>query len=218
MTPARPDALEPHHAARTPSTIPSPSSSRPSLHGVRQRQRRWVGDAPHRPHRRPLGEDDLADGLETVTLVEPAVVGARRLEIAGGAVGIASLQHGGEQVATETAALYLERGVFPGGCFFAQLLAEFDAPRGPLHDAVVQGQRGWLVLLEQEIATAQEQGEIAAEVDPQQLSFELYAPLELANYLATLYDDATLVERGRMAVRATIAHATLRTINGRETL
>jgi AcrR family transcriptional regulator len=103
---------------------------------------------------------------------------------------------------------YLERGVFPGGCFFAQLLAEFDAPRGPIHDAVVVGQQGWLGLLEQQIATAQEQGELAPEVEPQQLAFELYAPLELANYLATLYDDATIIERGRMAVRATVAGAT----------
>jgi hypothetical protein len=105
--------------------------------------------------------------------------------------------------------------VFPGGCFFAQLLAEFGALKGPIHDAVVQGQRGWLGLLEQEIATAQEQGAIAAEVDPQQLSFELYAPLELANYLATLYDDTSPVERGRTAVRTRIATVTEAAAPGR---
>jgi AcrR family transcriptional regulator len=112
---------------------------------------------------------------------------------------------------------YLERGVFPGGCFFAQLLAEFDAPRGPLHDAVALGQQGWLGLLEQEIETAQEQGQVVADLDPTQLAFELYAPLELANYLATLYDDGRFIQRGRSAVRATIISATRTTGSGRQT-
>lgn len=39
---------------------------------------------------------------------------------------------------------YIERGVFPGGCFFAQLPADFDAAGGPIHDQLVVGQRGWL--------------------------------------------------------------------------
>ena len=103
---------------------------------------------------------------------------------------------------------YLERGVFPGGCFFAQLLAEFDAPTGPIHDAVVVGQQGWVGLLEQQIATAQSQGELDPRADTKQLAFELYAPLELANYLATLHDDVTIIERGRTAVRATITNVT----------
>jgi AcrR family transcriptional regulator len=95
---------------------------------------------------------------------------------------------------------YLERGVFPGGCFFAQLLAEFDAPEGSVHDAVLVGQRGWVGMLEGLIAIAQRQGEIEADVDPAQLAFELYAALELASYLSTLLRDPALVERGRIAV------------------
>ena len=102
---------------------------------------------------------------------------------------------------------YLERGVFPGGCFFAHLLAEFDAPDGTVHDAMVVGQRGWLGMLEGSIVTAQQRGELDAGVDPGQLAFELYAVLELANYLSTLYRDLALVERGRTAVRNAIARA-----------
>jgi AcrR family transcriptional regulator len=112
---------------------------------------------------------------------------------------------------------YLERGVFPGGCFFAQLLAEFDAPTGPIHDAVAAGQQGWLGLLEEQIATAQAQGEIDAEVDPTQLAFELYAPLELANYLATLYADVTFVQRGRTAVHTSIVDAMIKPRRAAET-
>ena len=37
---------------------------------------------------------------------------------------------------------YVERGVFPGGCFFAQLLADYDARTGPLHDRLFEDQRG----------------------------------------------------------------------------
>lgn len=102
---------------------------------------------------------------------------------------------------------YVEREVFPGGCFFAHLLAELDATDGPLHDTLANGQQGWVGLLEQQITTAQSAGELDAGLDPRQLAFELYAPLELANYFATLYRDASFVERGRAAVTATIARA-----------
>ncbi len=102
---------------------------------------------------------------------------------------------------------YLERGVFPGGCFFAQLLAEFDAPEGSIHDAVAVGQRGWTGMLEGAIVTAQQRGELDADVDPAQLAFELQAAIELASYLSTLHRDTALVERGRTAVRSALDRA-----------
>jgi AcrR family transcriptional regulator len=102
---------------------------------------------------------------------------------------------------------YLERGVFPGGCFFAQLLAEFDAPAGTIHDALAEGQRGWLSLLEGLITTAQARHELDPMLDASQLAFELYAALELANYLSTLYRDPALVDRGRTAIGAAISRA-----------
>ena len=103
---------------------------------------------------------------------------------------------------------YVERGVFPGGCFFAQLLAEFDATDGPVHDEVLAGQRDWLRLLIDQIEAAQQHGDMRASIDPEQLAFELYAALETANYLSTLYRDASITERGRSAVRSAIARAT----------
>jgi len=102
---------------------------------------------------------------------------------------------------------YVERGVFPGGCFFAQLLAEFDAPAGALHDAVAEGQSGWLDMMTGLVRDARSQGELDPATDARQLAFELYASLELANYLSTLYRDADAIERGRTAVRAAIARA-----------
>lgn len=104
---------------------------------------------------------------------------------------------------------YVERGVFPGGCFFAHLLAEFDALAGPIHDEVVTIQRGWLGLLETQVRTAVKQGEIDPAADPGQLAFELYAPLELANFLSTLHRDPAITDRGRAAVQAALARAGL---------
>ena len=102
---------------------------------------------------------------------------------------------------------YVERGVFPGGCFFAHLLAEFDAPDGPIHDEVAATQQGWLGLLAEHIAIAQRAGDLDPDLDRSQLAFELYAPLELANYLATLCREPSLTDRGRAAVRGTLAAA-----------
>lgn len=99
---------------------------------------------------------------------------------------------------------YIERGVFPGGCFFAHLLAEFDAPAGAVHDEVVRDQQGWLALLRGCIESAQRQGELDPGVDPDQLAFEVYAPLELANYLSVLRRDPSIVDRGRAAIRESL--------------
>jgi AcrR family transcriptional regulator len=109
---------------------------------------------------------------------------------------------------------YVERGVFPGGCFFAQLLAEFDGPSGDIHDRVVAGQRGWLSLLTDLIVTAQRRGELDPDEDPEQLSFELYAHLELANYLSTLHRDRSLIDRGRQAVARRLARSEPRAPSG----
>ena len=109
---------------------------------------------------------------------------------------------------------YVERGVFPGGCFFAQLLAEFDAPDGPIHDEVAAFQRGGMSLLEGLVTTAQQRGELDPDIDPGQLAFELYAALELANYLSTLHRDPALIERGRTAVQAAITNARTRDAAG----
>ena len=102
---------------------------------------------------------------------------------------------------------YVERGVFPGGCFFAHVLAEFDAQDGPIHAEVVADQRAWRHAVGGQIDLAKRVGEIAPDVDGEQLAFELLAALDLSNFLSTLERDPSVVERGRRAVRAAIARA-----------
>ncbi len=102
---------------------------------------------------------------------------------------------------------YIERDVFPGGCFLAQLLADYDARHGPIHDELADGQRGWLGLLTAQVSTAQDQSELDPGMDPGQLAFELYAPIELANYLYVLFRNPAIIERARTAVAAALNRA-----------
>jgi AcrR family transcriptional regulator len=102
---------------------------------------------------------------------------------------------------------YLERGVFPGGCFFASLLAEMDARTGPVHDAVVSIERAWREGLWELAREAQRRGEIRRDVDVKQLGFELYACLELANYHFVLFREPEVLERGRRAVKGILDRA-----------
>lgn len=102
---------------------------------------------------------------------------------------------------------YVERHVFPGGCFFAALSAEVAAHTGPIHDAIASDHRGWLDMLEDLGRQAQQHGEIAADVDVKQLAFELDAYLELANYTFILFRDTDALRRGREAVRTALERA-----------
>lgn len=95
---------------------------------------------------------------------------------------------------------YIERLVFPGGCFFASLLPEMDARSGPIHEALVAGERGFVDRVEEMAREAQARGEIAREVDPGQLAFELQSAIELANYHFVLFRDPRELERARTAI------------------
>lgn len=99
---------------------------------------------------------------------------------------------------------YVERGVFPGGCFFAGLLSEFDARPGEIHEQVASDHRAWLDGLATAARAAQTRGELDPAADAEQLAFELDAALELANYLYMLYRDPVYLERGRGAIRSAI--------------
>jgi AcrR family transcriptional regulator len=101
---------------------------------------------------------------------------------------------------------YLERGVFPGGCFFASAMAEFDSKApGPVRDRIAQCQDQWMDTLEHAAQQARERGELSTGSDPRQLAFELEAALLSANWYYHLFNDATYFDRARRAVRARLA-------------
>lgn len=105
---------------------------------------------------------------------------------------------------------YIERRVFPGGCFFAGMLAEFDAQSGTAHDGVVADQREWLGLPEQIVDEAHVRGELDADADIPQLVFDVTAAVQLANYYFVLFEDRALIKRARAAIRGAITRATPR--------
>src|SRR5690242_11967062 len=95
---------------------------------------------------------------------------------------------------------YVERGVFPGGCFFSAAMAEFDARPGPIRDRIADAQRQWLQTLERAASDARRLGELRADVDPAQLAFELESVMVTANWYFHLFGDRTQLVRARTGV------------------
>ena len=102
---------------------------------------------------------------------------------------------------------YLERRVFPGGCFFAAAQAEFDTHPGAVREKLRESGRRWHAYLEQQVHGAQERGELRADEDAGQLAFELDAMLKMATASFVLHDDPEALERARRGVKTRLALA-----------
>jgi AcrR family transcriptional regulator len=96
---------------------------------------------------------------------------------------------------------HLDREVFPGGCFFAAVAAEFDTHSGPVHDRIAAAQGEWMRLLTGLVEAAKQQGEISPAEDTQQLVFEIDAYLLMANMAFLMYQDAIALQRAARALR-----------------
>jgi AcrR family transcriptional regulator len=96
---------------------------------------------------------------------------------------------------------YVERRVFPGGCFFVAASAEVGARPGRLHDEVAQIQQQWRDLLAQQAHAAQDQGELPEGTDADQIAFELGAILAGTDIVSVLHDDQVVIKRARRAIR-----------------
>ena len=97
---------------------------------------------------------------------------------------------------------HLERGVFPGGCFFAAAGAELAGRDGVVRDTVREFLAGFVEIFVNLIRDAQRLGEIDPGVDPEQLAFEIDAFLVGANGAFVLFSDEQALERARRAIRA----------------
>ena len=95
---------------------------------------------------------------------------------------------------------YVEKIVFRGGCFFAAASAEFDSRPGAVRDQIAGLTKAWLVGLQEEIAYAQSQKEIAASIVAVQLAFELHAYVQEANWAFKLFNDKSAFLRARRAI------------------
>jgi len=95
---------------------------------------------------------------------------------------------------------YVQRRVFPGGCFFVATALEMGARPGPVKARIAAIQSGFTALLRSFAATAVEQHELAAHEDPERLAFELYALLLSADTNYILHDDPAVLDLARQII------------------
>lgn len=96
---------------------------------------------------------------------------------------------------------YVERRVFPGGCFFAATALEMGTRPGPVKDRIAAIQDGFVALLKAFATAASERHELPAEEDPGRLAFELYAILLAADTKFVLQNDPAVLVLARDIVR-----------------
>jgi len=97
---------------------------------------------------------------------------------------------------------YVERRVFPGGCFMVATFAEYDSRPGPVRDALARARRSWLGLLEHHAAIAQAAGAIPGSPSAAMVAFEIDALLAAANVARNFSDDTAPLEMARALIGA----------------
>jgi AcrR family transcriptional regulator len=95
---------------------------------------------------------------------------------------------------------HVERGVFPGGCFFASVAAELDTRPGPVRDRIAAFQYGWAELVASGLRAAERQGELDPDASIEQLTFEINAILAHANALFVLHGSHEVFDLARRAL------------------
>ena len=96
---------------------------------------------------------------------------------------------------------YLERQVFPGGCFFAATSVEFSHKPGPVRDRIEEMLRSWLSYLEHAVEQAQEAGELVDTLSAREITFELDSFGMAANWQFRVFGDPSVYDGARRAIR-----------------
>jgi AcrR family transcriptional regulator len=134
-----------------------------------------------------LATVDEAERILTEEVIQPALAASPGL--------------GQLAAACEAFFSYVERRVFPGGCFFAATALEMGARPGPVKDRVAAIQSGFTALLRSFAVTALDQHELPDREDPDRLAFELHAILLGADTKNVLNDDPAVLDLARQVVR-----------------
>jgi AcrR family transcriptional regulator len=95
---------------------------------------------------------------------------------------------------------YVGGDAFEGGCLFMEAAAEFDNRPGAVRDLVAETMGMWLGLLQEQARVAQANGELAKDVDPERLAWELHAFGLGLNWERQLMGGAAAGERACSAV------------------
>lgn len=92
---------------------------------------------------------------------------------------------------------YLERRVFPGGCFFTAAAAEFDDRPGRVRDTILGLASVWDRDLYRQIRTATAEGDLPAGTDADQLVFEVTSVMLGLNHALQLHRDTRAPAKAR---------------------
>jgi len=92
---------------------------------------------------------------------------------------------------------HLERGVFPGGCFFTQVTTDYDSRPGPLHDVARQLTDNWRAYLGDQIEVAIADGAFSSDTDPDQVIFEATGLMLSLNHAMQLDLDPKAIQHAR---------------------
>ena len=101
---------------------------------------------------------------------------------------------------------YHRRRVLPGGCFVTTATIEFDARPGPLRGAVADARKRMHGLLEADLRTAIDRGDLPADADPGDLAFTLYALASAASQAIQLGEPGAAA-RARRCMRGLLGTA-----------
>jgi AcrR family transcriptional regulator len=101
---------------------------------------------------------------------------------------------------------YLERRVFPGGCFFTAASAEFDDRPGRVRDAIAGLATVWNRDLYRQIRTAVAAGDLPPDTDADQLVFEVSGVIMALNNALQLFRDTAAPARARRALGRLLGH------------
>ena len=92
-----------------------------------------------------------------------------------------------------------------GGCVLLGSVTEYDDRPGVLRERVLQHEQRWRSELERAVGLAIDSGELAADAEPAQLVFELYAVALAVHHDAGLFGFEAARARGERALHSLIA-------------
>jgi AcrR family transcriptional regulator len=103
---------------------------------------------------------------------------------------------------------HLERRVFPGGCFFANVSMQLASQPGRPRERVMEILMHWMELFTRALGEAVAGGELPRDTDIDQMAFELNAMLVRANFNWILTGEPGVMDQARDGIRHVIERVT----------
>jgi AcrR family transcriptional regulator len=100
-----------------------------------------------------------------------------------------------------------EESRMPGGCVFVSASVELDDKPGPVRDRLVEIQRAWLDSMRRVIETGVAEGDFRADLDPEQMAFEVYSVMLGSHHYYRLLGDEAVVKRVKTSFARILADA-----------